>query len=217
MYHNDEQRVYLKNHNATQSLIISRTNLPTIGSSHYTLAVWVFINEWNYQYGAEKNIVARYTTDKQPVPSITLASHTNDALINLTYFDPKGNNKERLVHTCKIQNIPLQKWSHIVLSVNNRIIDVYLDGKLVKTCVIPGVPVSGINSDLYVSGSLEGDIPGFSGRITDLKFMKTATNPSQAYNLYKKGNSLTSLLFNNSYKLKVALLKNNEVRRSIII
>lgn len=216
----NSQVLLLKDHDARIPKVISSQDLPPITVSDYTISTWIFINEWNYNYGLEKNIVARYFDDVhdkeksvKPVPSITLDAHTNNLLVNIAYNDPHGS-KASKVKTCKVSGVPLQKWVHVIVTINNRTLDVYIDGKLTRTCIIPGVPQPGLNSDLYISGTKYN--PGFSGKISDVKMINYAINPTQANYLYRKGNSMSSNWFN-KYHLKFALMENNKEKSTLII
>ena len=39
---------------------------------------------------------------------------------------------------CSIDNIPIQKWVNLMISVYSRTMDIYLDGKLVNSYILPG-------------------------------------------------------------------------------
>ena len=98
------------------------------------------------------------------------------------------------------------------------LLDVYIDGRLTRTCVIPGPPVSGINSDLYISHSSKTNNPGFAGRISDLTIFKYAINPQQAFSIYRKGSSMTGITSAfTRYQLQLALLQDNKVKSSYTI
>ena len=113
------------------------------------------------------------------------------------------NSSETNVHTCEIDNIPIQKWVNIIASLYNRTLDVYLDGKLVRTCVLPGVPATNNNANVLVTP--EG---GFSGWTSTFKYWSDASNPQEAYNIYKDGFG-GSILANaiNKYKLRLSMMK----------
>ena len=89
---------------------------------------------------------------------------------------------------CRLYNVPLQKWAHIVISSYNNILDLYLDGKLTSSCVLAGFPELN-QDDLHVG--LEG---GFAGRIANLTAMNMAITQDEAYELYMKGPKLTKSL-----------------------
>jgi hypothetical protein len=85
---------------------------------------------------------------------------------------------------------------------------VYLDGKLVRTCVMPGVPVVNNSAPIFVTNK-----GGFSGWTSTFKFWSDATNPQQAYNIYKDGFG-GSILGNalNKYRIQVTMLQDNKVK-----
>lgn len=118
-----------------------------------------------------------------------------------------------LQHSCRVKNIPLQKFCHIIVSYNDKALDVYLNGKLVKTCLIPGVPY--IDSDADVKVTPKGE--SYSGYSSKFKFWPAPMDPQKAWDNYSDGYS-TGLGFSNffaKYKLKVALLENNVEEGSI--
>lgn len=82
---------------------------------------------------------------------------------------------------CMVENIKLQRWTHIVVSVYNNIVDVYCDGKLCKSSVLKGFPQPNTN-DLHLS--LDG---GFSGKMAKTNFINAAISQNEAYELYRAG------------------------------
>ena len=109
--------------------------------------------------------------------------------------------------TCTVSNFPLQKWVNLTVSVYGRTLDVYLDGKLTHTCVLPG-PANMNNLNNIV---ITPQGKGFDGYTTDLTYYPTASNPQEAYNIYKSGfgGSSMSNLFN-KYRVQISFLENNE-------
>ena len=39
----------------------------------------------------------------------------------------------------KISNIPIQKWNNLTLSIDAKLLDVYLDGKLLNSFILPNI------------------------------------------------------------------------------
>ena len=116
-------------------------------------------------------------------------------------------------HTCLIDNIPIQKWVSIIVSLYGRTLDMYLDGKLVRTCVIPGVPR--VDNDMDINVTPNG---GFSGWTSAFKYWAHASNPQEAYNIYKEGFG-KGILANaiSKYRLRFSMVKNNKVASSFEI
>ena len=84
---------------------------------------------------------------------------------------------------CDIQNLPLQKWICLTISVNGRVVDVYVDGKLSRSCVCAGVPVVD-KGNQYITLGLLG---GWGGSISTTRFYGYALTPARIYELYAQG------------------------------
>lgn len=87
--------------------------------------------------------------------------------------------------SCDISSIPLQRWVHVSVSLlNGNILDVYMNGKSVRSCVLPGVCVQdpGLLSELHVG---HGDT--YNGYISRLKYFNRAITANEVYNLYTRG------------------------------
>ena len=117
------------------------------------------------------------------------------------------------VSACTIDNIPIQKWVNVIISLYGRTLDTYLNGKLVRTCVLPGVPNVNNNADIQVTPD-----GGFSGWTTSFKYWSDASNPQEAYNIYKDGfgGSILGNLFN-KYRFRFSTIKDNKVTGSFEI
>jgi hypothetical protein len=114
---------------------------------------------------------------------------------------------------CTIDNIPIQKWVNVIISLYGSTLDTYLNGKLVRTCVLPGVPNVNNNADISVTPK-----GGFSGWTTSFKYWSDASNPQDAYNIYKAGFG-GSILGNaiSKYRFRFSTVKDNIVTSSFEI
>jgi hypothetical protein len=116
------------------------------------------------------------------------------------------------VSTCTLENVPLQAWANVIMTLNNRSLDLYLDGKLVRTCVLPGVPIQASGEPLVVCGNgPNGGAGGFEGYISNFQYFSRAVNPREAYAIYREGPGGSNWLSNliNKYRIKIAFMKNN--------
>lgn len=206
----------LKSAKAMEEIEASKT---VTKKSNFAYSIWFNIADWSGagEYGQIKPLF-------QKGDSASPNGEPNDLLIN-TYFKRyennlmiqfayKDNNLEIAHHNCEIHNIPLQKWTNIIISVNTKVIDVYLNGKLVKTCIMQKPPVLGTTQEkvFLTPGN------GFTGETANFRFFSDSLNPQQAWNVYKSGYGsgiLSGLL--NKYKLKVAFMKDNVEHNSFII
>lgn len=84
---------------------------------------------------------------------------------------------------CDIPSIDLQKWVQVSVCLNNKTCDVYLDGKLARSCVLPSFfKVDKSNLTLTLC-----DFKGFGGFISNTSAYNYALNPEQVWKLYMSG------------------------------
>lgn len=186
---------------ATTKVVAPASSVPNGGSINYTYSVWFFINDWNYRYGEDKVIIQRKDTDGGDSPLIRFTPNVNNLAVDYTvYSEIDGNPK---TSSCVLENIPLQRWTHLVVTLNNRALDIYIDGKLVKTCVLSGVVKQSNPSIVEITPG-----GGFAGYLSNLKMFSNAITPQKAYDLYKEGNGASGLF--NQYGVKMSLVKGSE-------
>lgn len=179
-------------------------------TSNFSYSIWFFIDDWNYRYGEPKIIFGRMTTGtgkKEPCPSVTLGPVQNNIIVSLAVYPGLDEQPDvgtnYIVHNCGIANVPIQRWCNLLISTYGRTLDIYLDGKLVRTCVLPGVAKIDSNAPVYVT-----PMGGFSGWTSRFQYWPDATNPQKAWNIYKAGygGSLLGSIFG-KYTIKVSVME----------
>lgn len=195
-------------HDAKRVKNVAFTKMPKSYSNDFTYSLWFYINNWNYRYGTRKVIFERKDESGAPCPSVVLDPTTNNLEINLAVYHNKKTSASN-IHTCTLLNVPIQKWCNLIISLENRALDVYLDGKLVKTCILHGVAKNTNTSDVKLTPN-----GGFSGYLSKFKYIRNAVTPSEAYDIYKAGfgSSGTGGLGNlfNKYRIKFAFVEDNK-------
>ena len=200
----------------TQSTV-SKGNLANGGdSNNFSYSIWFYINDWNYQFGKNKVIFGRMEqgtgtiTDVSginPSPLVVLGQIENNLNV---YLQCEGIDTPNM---CSIDNIPIQKWVNLMISVYSRTMDLYLDGKLVRTCLLPGVPNVSTNSDVLIT-----PYGGFNGWTSRFQYYPNSLNPQDAWNIYTQGyggNMFSNLL--KSYQIQFSLLENGVTYSSVTI
>ena len=185
-------------------------------SNNFSYSIWFYINDWNYQFGKNKVIFGRMEqgtgtiTDVSginPSPLVVLGQIENNLNV---YLQCEGIDTPNM---CSIDNIPIQKWVNLVLSVYSRTMDLYLDGKLVRTCLLPGVPNISTGSDVLIT-----PYGGFNGWTSRFQYFPNSLNPQDAWNIYTQGyggNMFSNLL--KSYQIQFSLLENGVTYSSLTI
>ncbi len=141
----------------------------------FTYSMWILIDEWSYRYGYWKHIFHRGSADAETKsPGLWFYPKTNSlhARISTNDNDSEG---------CDISNIPLQSWVHIAWVLNNRTVDIYMNGKLERSCLLKGVPKTP-SGDLYLLQN-----GGFSGFISGLRYFNYALSPNEIDRLSSGG------------------------------
>jgi hypothetical protein len=185
-----------------EQVILANTLPNNKNSSNYTYSTWFYVNDWNYRFGEPKIILGRLDTNNNPSPSITLGAMENNVNVAVACY-PVSSNTAPIIHQCNVTNIPLQKWVNLIISLYGRTLDIYLDGKLVRTCVLPGVAKINPETNILVT-----PLGGFNGWTTNFQYWAGASNPQEAYNIYKSGFGDSNLF--DKYRVKVSVLNNNK-------
>ena len=173
-------------------LNIPASKLAGGSSTDYTFSVWLYVNNWNYKLGEPKVILERRGID-----SMVLGGNINNVTVTLaTYPSDAGSQVEA---SCQIENVPLQSWTNLIMTLNGNALDCYLDGKLVRTCLMPGVP------KLSGAGTLVLTPQGqsFQGSTAKFQYFPRAINPREAYAIYREGFGGSNWLSNlfNKYRI----------------
>jgi hypothetical protein len=206
--------------NARNSTQIAASKIPgNKNSVDFTYSVWIYIKDWQYRYGDQKVIFKRTRTEtggeKKDYVNVSLGGSTNRLDVVIGTGSP-GSVDNAMVNstTMSIENIPIQRWCHIMVSTNNRAIDIYIDGKLVKTGILDRPPfmtnIEKVPIDVCPKKA-GSDEAGFEGEISKFRYISRTINPREAYEIYREGpggNFLAGLI--NAYKLKLSFLKDNE-------
>jgi len=189
---------------------ISSEDLEQSNASNFAYSVWFYIDDWSYRYGEPKIVLGRLDADLKPSPSIVLGAIENNVKIETTVY-PSAESNSGSTHTCNVANVPIQRWVNLIVSLYGRTLDVYIDGKLVRTCVLPGVAKIANNAPVYVT-----PLGGFSGYTSNIHYYGDALNPQQAYNIYRAGYGGTGI-GGFPYEIEISYLKDGETQGSFTI
>jgi hypothetical protein len=187
-------------HDATTTTTISAASAPLSSENqgNYGSQWWMFVKDWNYGYGKDKSVVYRSdaVTSSVANPNVSLHPTDNTLKVSVSIFPSSegGSGKSEPapaghsgssddVFVCEVPNIPLQSWFSFSMSVFGRNLDVYIDGKLVKSCLLPGVPKPAI-SDIQLSPD-----GGFSGYLCNFYHFARMLTPADAMSFYSAGTS----------------------------
>jgi hypothetical protein len=186
---------------------------PTISSSvpaiyeggEYTINGWIYIDDYSIRRGYNKHVFSLGGSSFLTL-AVFLGPYKNSLNIRVHTLDDKSPNSasdnlkaENLgsifttiqqdssllnpTRPCDIQSIDLQKWVQITVTLNNKTCDVFIDGKLARSCILPSFyRVANSNMALRVA-----EYGGFGGYVSNFSAYNYALNPEQIWRLYMAG------------------------------
>lgn len=176
----------------------------------YSVSFWMYVTGFRDQLGTNKHILeirgVNYSTLVVGLGSFTnklmVRAHTgvaSGATAGTKVSDLSISNVKNMftqtqlasgltddtLPLCDLPEIELQRWLCVSIVMSNRTLDVYLDGKLARSCILPSffkVDPKGVSMKLL-------DFGGFEGFLSDVSCYSYALNPDQVYRIYMSGPS----------------------------
>jgi len=208
---------------------VDLSTLTNSNSMNYYYSLWIYVNNLNSGPASPAG-----------AGDVTVPGMSGKLSNNIFYIADSGNTKTYLTldvrpDTSLIAEIPistniaranelgltpyqitpnfsLQRWEHVIISVNQSYIDFYLDGKLIKSInagVNPTLPPANVDTPAKINFG-NGDV-----YIAGFQRVANSMDPQTAWNLYLAGSGTTKSLIN--YGLKLELSKNNTPASTITL
>ena len=159
---------------AFKNNLVVRTHSRDSGSSSYTPT-----DSYGNRGSASGSVTAS-TPDSQPIRDGSLTASDVRTLLAPMSMDDSILNKNEI---CDLMSIDFQRWVQITVILSGRSIDVYMDGKLSRSCITNSyfkVDPTGVKATLLGNG-------GFDGYLSKIQLFNMGLNPSDIYNLYTAG------------------------------
>ena len=181
--------------------------LPVYEGGEYSITFWTYITAYKDTVGKSKHVLelAPNTTTGNPASTLIvgLGPYNNKLMVRVntnasgterltkstvdTIFQPTRVPSGQLLNdtmpVCDLPEVELQRWVCFGVVLNGRTVDVYLDGKLARSCVLPSfytVDANGVSLKLLQYG-------GFDGFLSNVYVHNVALNPEQMYRIYMSG------------------------------
>jgi hypothetical protein len=183
-----EMWMYVYNFNGNSTYIVSRASK----SATAAIAAMGTAGQNGYQAAVAAN----------PLKNIGIKIDGATPKLTLEYSGPNSANsivkKEQLI----TDNLPLQTWVHLIVSVDNTFVDIYINGKLVKS----------FQDKIEVpSDTATMDYGLVNCYLAKLARTTSATDPQTAWDKYVAGNGENPLAkYLASFGLSLTLQKNNQ-------
>jgi len=189
---------------------LQSSNLPSTFKANSAISVWFYIKKWVNGTNVVRfhNSAGGIGVD-DTIFRVLFKNNTNTIQI----FPQSGGSTS---NDCEIADFPLQKWVNLIISFNGSAMDVYVDGKLVKSCVVnTGSRIQETQSIVLGDDSdlVKKDDVGF---ITNVKLKAAPIAPQEAWDIYSQGfggSPWSDIL--NKYKVKLSFIVDNQEQASV--
>jgi hypothetical protein len=151
----------------------------SVEGEKYTLSFWVNINNipenanWDSNVNIPKGIISHFDS-----PNVTYLVKEDILRVSVGYKDKLSNIEK---YHFNLKNFKYQRWENIVVVVDNRSVDIYINGKLDRSGYLPNVPY--ISNDNLFIGQAGNN---FNGHIGLVEYFNDALTISKVKNLYNK-------------------------------
>ena len=162
----------------------------------FTWSVWIFIDDLTYNQGKYKCIFYK-GNDNSGDQGLNFPNNAPGL-----YITPELNNLVVIMNTFNVINeeitindIPLNKWVNVIIRCENTSLDVYINGTIVKSHTLHGVPKQNYG-EVFVSKN-----GGFSGYTSNLWYYNYALGTSEIQKILYSGPN-TKMTTDTSINLK---------------
>lgn len=175
----------------TKKLVIPAAEVPVGGGLDSGMQFWMFIKDWDYKFSQQKEVLKR-VQGGDASPFITLHPTDNTLQVRVSVYPNSPSAGAASVptssstgdsFTCTVENVPLQSWFSVSITIFQRNLEIYINGRLVKSCVLPGIPKP-VSGDVVI-----GDNGGFSGSICNFNSYGSMLGPEDAQAFFAAGTS----------------------------
>lgn len=202
------------------------STLTNANSVDYYYSLWVYVNNLNAPgvgvNAANTILVPGFETSK-PMKLANNIFYIADNKNETTYLslDVKESTElvthlmvkkpaDKLVEYIITPNFSLQRWEHVIISVNQSYLDLYLDGKLIKSA---NLGVNPTQAPVNVSSPAKINFGNGDFYIAGFQRIANAMDPQTAWSIYLSGSGTTKNPLN--YGLSMTLSKNNTPKATI--
>jgi hypothetical protein len=197
--------VITQNYLPNGMITVNAPDLVNYGSMSYEFELWIYATSVS---GAASDPKTTYGPTANPNGNLFhISEMTNNSVISLDLY----KNSALYLHTSssnryKITDaFPLNKWQHVIVSVNNDVFDLYLDGKLVKSYKL--------TQNLLLQK--QSKITFGKGPIYIAGFKREADSvtPTTAWQKYMAGNKV----IRNPFALSFDIHRDNKIRKKYVV
>lgn len=190
------------------------------GSLRFSYSFWIYVNSLSvipvgnatHPSGSPNGVINIFTVkngDGQQAMQLNLDSQGN---MSTNLYNGSGMSNIYI-----LQNFPIQSWRYVVVSFDNSVMDIYLDGKIVRSQQLKNDNKQSFNyyaptSPAQIKGSSVQYSQGADIFITKFQRLSSPMDPLTAWSYYSYGSGASSSMAN--YNLDLSITKNNQLQNT---
>jgi hypothetical protein len=167
-----------QNPNQEDAITLMRSNNES-GGLEYTYMCWLYVDDWSYRQGEWKHVFHKGNATSEPLRSPGVWFHPNTNALRVytnTFADP--------YEFADVDNLPQQKWFHLAICVQQKNLDVFVNGNLATRLVLQGLPRQNYG-DVYINMN-----NGFSGYISNVRYYPSYVSFGELEEMIQRGPSM---------------------------
>lgn len=174
--------VFEQNPNVSGSKPIYRSQNQD-GGLEFTWSTWIYINDMQYLAGKYRHIFHKGNNEpddktgmNEPnnAPGLYIAPTKNDLVVVMNTFNT-------IQEEVRIEDVPLNKWVNVMIRVEGRKMDVFINGMIAKSHMLSGV-VKQNYGNVYVGAN-----GGFDGYVSNLWYFNHAVSLAEIQSILSEG------------------------------
>jgi len=173
--------------------LITKDKVVNSTSARFSYGIWVYINTWDTN--KTKNIFYRLNSGNTANTTnydIRLYLDPNSPTLYCDFYTQQTTTTSSGTTTSTpgtetvaiTTNFPIQKWVYIIVSVDSKLVDTYIDGKLITSQELKALPYV-TDTDIYVGN--------FKAYAAQFQRWTSPMDPQTAWKNYMSGNGGSAL------------------------
>ena len=183
---------------ANTGIRIHSDNFPTTNKGKgvtFSTSMWMYVNNIKFNGGVDKDILRKGKF------RLYMDSNTNDLHLDIPVY-PVMSSETTVDYTMErltIEDFPLQKWVNVVITVDSRTVDVWLNGRLYRSIQLGNLVYFTIQDDVYFIANQDGSSTekskgGYDGFLSRVYYFNSALSRNEIQDIFNRGPYATTFL-----------------------
>ena len=184
---------------STSQTDVDIKNISDPGSRKYSIEMWMYVYSVD---GSTKTIISRASSNDASKNNIAIKIDGSSPKLMVEYTETTTTttSQKSIIIT---DNFPLQTWVHLIVSVDDKYMDIYMNGKLIKS-----IKADNIDAPSATAPIKYGVVNCYLAKMTRTV---SPTDPKTAWDKYSAGNGENPMAkYLSSFGLSMTLQKNNQ-------